>query len=313
MALVDAAMARNNRLNVDANITRRYHLLRLLSQDAILACSPWPKRGCPVYAVAVILLALAQPTGAERAAEPMVGVVVDHNGQALPAVDVWLSSGLPPSLDRPVIGGALWRGDGLPPLRELQRVLAHVQTDREGRFRIDLPPQVVQSQEPLPLALWAYQPGGYVAARRLPWAIPSPAESIKLVVQNGAGSTFRVLGPDKAPEPDAHVLPVESGGLIVPDALAEKVAATTGGDGSILLPAFPPGALGRVRIESKRSGKQLVRVKAADATSATVLDLEPAGRVSVHILAEAGKPVSGLQVEAQTFPDGYDFGRRDRV
>ncbi len=192
-----------------------------------------------MYAIAIFLLALAQPAGAERAAEPLVGVVVDPHGQALPGVDVWLSSGLPPSQDRPVIGGALWRSDQPSLLRELQAVLAHVQTDREGRFRIDLPPQVIQSQEPLPLALWAYQPGAYVAARRLPWAIPAPAESIKLVVQKGAGSTFRVLGPDKAAEPDARVLPVESEGLIVPDALAEKVASKSGGDGSVAAPGIP--------------------------------------------------------------------------
>ncbi len=44
-------------------------------------------------------------------------------------------------------------------------------------------------------------------------------------------------------------------------------------------------------------------------TPRPLLDLEPVGHVSVHILAEAGKPVSGLHVEAQTFPDGYDLGR----
>ncbi len=266
------------------------------------------RKAYSVYAVAVVLLALAQTAGAERAAEPLVGVVVDHRGQALAAVDVWLSSGLPTSHDRPVIGGALWFSDR-PQVRELQAVLAHVQTDREGRFRIDLPPQVIQSQEPLPLALWAHQPGGYVAARRLSWAIPAPAESIKLVVQKDAGSTFRVLGPDEAPEPNARVLPVETEGLIIPDALAEKFASTTGGDGSVVLPAFPPGAIRRLRVDSRRFGKQLVRVRTAETTSATVLALVPVGRVSVHILAEAGKPVSGLHVEAQTFPDGYDLGR----
>ena len=43
-------------------------------------------------------------------------------------------------------------------------------------------------------------------------------------------------------------------------------------------------------------------------TSAIDLRLQPAGRLSVRILDDAGKPVAGLKVHAQTFPDGYDLG-----
>ena len=41
-------------------------------------------------------------------AEPLDGVVVDSAGKPIAGVDVWLSSGLRPSGERPLIGGVLW-------------------------------------------------------------------------------------------------------------------------------------------------------------------------------------------------------------
>jgi hypothetical protein len=45
-----------------------------------------------VYAALLVLLALGQPTGAQTAAEPLVGVVVSPDGKPLDGVEVLLAS-----------------------------------------------------------------------------------------------------------------------------------------------------------------------------------------------------------------------------
>jgi Carboxypeptidase regulatory-like domain len=261
-----------------------------------------------MYAALAVLFALAQPAGAQLAAEPLVGIVVDSDGKGLADMEVLLSSGLPPSGERPLIGGVLWQANGPRPLGELQAVLTRSRTDRSGHFRIELPGVIVRSQEPLPVALWAFQPDGRVAARRLPWAVPAPAEQVQLVIERFAASVFRVLGENAAPEAGARVQVIAIDGMVVPADLAEKLTKLTGRDGSVTIQAFAPGAIRRLSVQSSKYGNQLIGTPAETTTTAAELRLEPAGRVSARILDETGKPVVGLKVHAQTFPDGYDLG-----
>ena len=62
----------------------------------------------------------------------LVGVVVDSDGKPVADVDVWLSSGLPPSGERPLIGGVLWRAERAGAARRAaSRPRSHA--DRPGR------------------------------------------------------------------------------------------------------------------------------------------------------------------------------------
>jgi len=61
-----------------------------------------------VHVVALVFFALAEPAQALPASEPLAGVVVDAFGKPAAGVVVLLSSGLPPTGERPLIGGVLW-------------------------------------------------------------------------------------------------------------------------------------------------------------------------------------------------------------
>ena len=111
----------------------------------------------------LLLWLFAQPAidAAKPASPALAGVVVDSAGKPLAGADVWLSSGLPPSGERPLIGGVMWSRSGRTPVVEYRAALAHAQTDSDGHFRLELPDEIVRSQEPLPVAVWAYvAPGG---------------------------------------------------------------------------------------------------------------------------------------------------------
>ncbi len=96
--------------------------------------------------------------------------------------------------------------------------------------------------------------------------------------------------------------------VVVPRELAEKVAAAAGPDGTVVIPAFAAGEIRWARVESPKSGVQLIRTLGPDTTVQSIIRLEPAGRLAGRVVAEADKPVAGLTVRAETFPDGYDLG-----
>ena len=191
---------------------------------------------------------------------------------------------------------------------ESTNALAHTRSDEVGRFRIELPAEIVRSQEPLPVALWAYAAGNRVASRRLPWAIPAPGEPIRLVIDKPAAAGFRLLGPDGAPEGGARVVAIAVDHMLLPRELAETVASVAGPDGAVVITAFGPGEIRWARVDSPKYGSQIIRTLGPESTVESVFRLEPAGRVTGRVVAEAGNPVAGLRIRAEGFPDGYDLG-----
>ncbi|MFI5457341.1 MAG: carboxypeptidase regulatory-like domain-containing protein [Isosphaerales bacterium] len=256
----------------------------------------------------VFFFALAGPVQAVPASDSLAGMVVDADGKPAARVDVLLSSGLPPTGERPLIGGVLWMTSAAASPVVHNAVLGRTRTDQRGHFQIELPAEIVRSQEPLPVALWAYREGTRVASRRLPWATPAPAEPIRLVIEKAAASSFRLLGPDGAPDAGARVEVSALDRLIVPDELAGKVASVAGPDGNVMMPAFATGEVRWVRVVSSKFGTQLIRTLGPDTAQASACKLEPIGRVAGRVVAGADKPVAGLRIRAQTFPEGYDLG-----
>ncbi len=257
---------------------------------------------------AFVVFVLAQVSAPSPHAEPLRGVVVDSEGKPLGGVDVWLSSGLPPTGERPSIGGILWMTGRAPTLAELQTTLAHSQTNDGGEFGLELPAEVVTSQEPLPVAIWAHAVGGRVATKRLPSAIPAPPRPIRLVIEKPGATGFRLLGADGAALAGARVVASALAHTAIPRELGEKVASVSGGDGVVVLPAFAPGELRWIRVDSPKFGTQIIRTLGPNTTRETAFRLEPAGRVSGRVVVAGGQPVTGLPVRAETLPDGYDSG-----
>ena len=104
----------------------------------------------------LILFACVQVDVPAAHSQGLRGVVVDSGGKPLSGVDVWLGSGLPPQGERPSIGGMLWMAGGSASLAELQATLGHTKTKDDGEFRLELPAEIVQSQEPMAVAVWAH-------------------------------------------------------------------------------------------------------------------------------------------------------------
>ena len=226
---------------------------------------------------------------------------MDSLGKPLAGADVWLSSGLAPGGEQPMIGGVLWMQSGRGSFpRNAKRRSLMTRTDKDGQFRLELPDEIVRNQEPLPVGLWAFVAGERIAWRRLAWAIPAPSEPVRLVVAKASAASFRVLGPDGAADAGARVLPCALEPMVVPIELAEKIAAVAGADGVADLPAFASGELRFFRVESSKYGSQIVHTSAPNATA---VQLEPVGRLKGRVIAEAGKPVVGLRIRAETLPD----------
>jgi len=60
-----------------------------------------------MHVIALVVIALAQPAPAAAlpSVVPIVGTIVDPDGRPVDGAEVLLSSGLPPSGERPRIGG----------------------------------------------------------------------------------------------------------------------------------------------------------------------------------------------------------------
>ena len=157
--------------------------------------------------ISLVLFALAQPGpsggGGVRAA--------GRHGRGLRRQAgcrrrVLLSSGLPPSGERPLIGGVMWMTMPWPRSRSNAPCSAARRTDE----RRTVPDRASRRNRAEPGA-FAGGPlglpgGGRVASRRLPWAIPAPAEPVRLVLEKAAASGFRLLGPDGTPDAGARVV-----------------------------------------------------------------------------------------------------------
>ncbi len=263
----------------------------------------------------LLLWLFAQPAidAAKPASPALAGVVVDSAGKSLPGVDLWLSTGLPPSGDRPLIGGVMWGRSGRTPFVEYQAALAHAQTDSDGHFRLEIPDEIVRSQEPLPVAVWAHVPPGGLAAKHLPWAIPAPGEPIHLVVEKRAAAGFRIMGSDGTPEEGARVSAMALERALVPRQLADRLASVTRAGGTVVLPGFAPGDVRWVRVDSPRFGTQILRLPGPNTMPASEFRLEPAGRISGRIVASGGGPISGLRSPGCYLSPGIRPWRHARI
>ena len=132
-----------------------------------------------------MLMAQQAAPSAPATAQGLHGVVADGDGEALAGVDVWLSSGVPPSGELPTLGWLQMRR--IQTLKcDSESSLSHTLTDRDGGFRIEIPAEIVRSQQPQAVGLWAATASKRIAWRRLPWALPPPTQPVRLVIEKPA-------------------------------------------------------------------------------------------------------------------------------
>jgi hypothetical protein len=268
------------------------------------------ERSQAVHLVALVLCAFFQAPHPQAppplTAEPLVGVVVGEDGEPRAGVEVLLSSGSLPASTQPVLGMALWTERARPPFADERPVLGRTRTDAAGRFRLNLPDEVVRSQEPLAVALWAYQEGGRAAFERLPWAIPAPAEPVRLVLRAPAPAAFRIVGPDGMPDFGARLGAAAVGRVVVPAELTALLGATAGDDGVAVVHAFAADQISAVWIDSPRFGRQKVQVSPAAGAEPRLVKLEPSGHIVGRVVTDENVPVVGLKLQARTMLAGSD-------
>jgi hypothetical protein len=234
----------------------------------------------------LVMMALAQaPAGSAT----LSGQVVDAEGQPAAGIEVLLSG----------LGRASWE----------QPVLSRVKSDREGRFRIDVPLEKDPQRAGFPMTLWAYAPEAGLAGQVFsPSALPA-AGSVKLKLGGPVHTSVHVVGPDGKPVAGARVAPVSvrvAGGVrprsmfSPPDALAERLAARTDADGKGEIQGCRAEDIEAVLVEAAGFGLQGSELGRA-VGGVHAIALKPAGRLTGRVQADDPSAARGLEVIARTW------------
>ena len=199
----------------------------------------------------------------------IVGTVVDAGRQ--PAAGAGVSFSIRDA-------GTFWGG-----------VVAQTETDRQGRFRLEVPG--APGGGPEPGILWAYRPGSLVAARRILRETLPPDWPVAMVLDEPARAVFLVRGPDGRPVAGARIQPrvLDREFFAVPDGLAERIEAQTVTDdsGRAVLSAFFPEEIDTVIVAAPDLGRQQFGFsRGGDKHETKTIDLMPVGRLEGRIVAE---------------------------
>ncbi|HZW31241.1 MAG TPA: carboxypeptidase regulatory-like domain-containing protein [Isosphaeraceae bacterium] len=236
---------------------------------------------------ALVIMALAQaPAGSATVS----GQVVDAGGRPAAGIEVLLSG----------LGRGTWRSP----------VLSRAKSDHDGRFRIDVPTETDPRRPHFLLAVWAYGPEAGLAGQSFtPSALPS-AGSVQLKLGGPAHTAVRVLGPDGKPVAGARLTPGSvrvAGGIRpssmfpLPNALADRLAATTDADGKGQIQGCRAEDIEAVLVEAAGFGLQGSELGAA-AGGARAITLKPAGRLTGRVQVEDPSTARGLEVIVLTRP-----------
>jgi hypothetical protein len=229
---------------------------------------------------ALVMMALAQaPAGSAT----LSGQVVNAEGRPAAGVEVVLSMG---------------RG------HVECSVLSRAKSDRDGRFRIDVPAESDPRRARFYLALWAHDPKAGLGGQA-----PLPAAgSVQLKLGGPAHAAVRVVGPDGKPVAGARVTPAwlhttreARPGSTVPlaDALAKRLAAATDADGKGEIQGCRAEDIVAVRVEAAGFGDQETEL-GAGAGGVRTITLKAAGRLTGRVQVADPSASQGLKVAALT-------------
>ncbi len=235
---------------------------------------------------AFVMIALAQ---APASSTTLSGQVVDADGRPAVSIEVMLS-----------MGRGLWECS----------VYSRARSDRDGKFRIDVPSETDSRRTRFYLALWAHAPNTRLAGQALsPSALPA-AGSVQLKLGSPAHTTVRVLGPDGKPVAGARVAPawlhtareIRPGSTVpLPDALADMLAARTDADGKGEIQGCRAEDIESVSVEAAGFGSQISEL-GASAGGVRAITLNAAGRLTGRVQVFDPAAARGLEVDALTRP-----------
>ncbi len=230
----------------------------------------------------MLVLALAAPDDPPAAAR---GMVVDANGGPVAGVEILVS--------------ADYAG-----LHDPRPVLAKATSDETGHFRFARP-----AGDKFPslrsATLWALKPAVGVAA--VMYKVYDDTAFYRVVLDPQPAQVVDVVGPDKSPMSGDRItirtmsMPSErraTRNAILPDELAERLAATTDASGKAeLLPLASGHSVGTLRISSATIATQM---PPRSPTALFSIALKPAGRLAGTVIREDGRSPDGVVIQVES-------------
>ena len=214
-------------------------------------------------------------------------------------MSVPLSGTVEDASGKPVAGATVWLGDTVA-TREGPKAIASVETDAQGRFRLDRPETLTARNPIWSPTLWAYKPGSRLAFHEFKRELPKADEPVKLTLGPAASATVRVLYPDGWAVHDAKVRPVQLKlkAPNPPDKLLDRLATTTDVDGLATVDGLAPADI--VALDVTAEGA-IVQCLAIDPDGKTIT-LRPTGTVRVKVTADDPAAVAGWKITVQPHP-----------
>ena len=218
----------------------------------------------------------------------LTGVVISPDGRPAPGAELIAAGG---------------DGDGGPPAS-----MGRATADEQGRFSLELPAGACVCDRP---TLWAHRPGSVAASVPIDRAALAGLP-IRLTLGSPSHAGFVVAGPDGKPVAGARVLArrLSRDDLAVPDALADRLSATTDGQGRATLDAFRPEELVGVRVEAAGFGIQARDFRGRDGQAdvgVKGITLIAPGRVAGRVSADDPAAVAGLKVWVTSSTGGREI------
>jgi hypothetical protein len=219
--------------------------------------------------VSVGVGALGAPEEPVQAPVPIEGTVVDADRRPAGGVGVFFSD----------FKGRSGRGG----------IVGHVETDAQGRFRLQVP--AAPDSGPEPGILWAYRPGSLIASYSVDRDTVPPGWPVSMVIDAPTRAEFLVRGPDGRPVAGARIQPVALNGppYHVPEGLGERIAERTITDarGRVVLTALFPEEVVIVTVSAPGLGRQRYEFLAfAGSRKPRIIELSPVDRVEGRIVAD---------------------------
>jgi hypothetical protein len=234
----------------------------------------------------ILWLALAQAAGSDNVV--LEGTAVDPAGAPVRGAECFLAESKPPFGVRPALAD-------------------YGAADDKGGFRVHFirePDSRYLEQHPRTLWLWA--PGKSVIWRSVPLDLTPEPAPVRAVLGEAPKVAVRILTAEGAPAVGVRVYPAVVSGRLIPEALAERLAASTNDQGRAVLAGFRADDMTAVRTACDSGGIQQRLLPPAGDAGIHTLRLARAGRVEGRVTAADSKAVRGLTLFCSTKADPSD-------
>ncbi len=251
--------------------------------------------------VSSLILALA--AFAASAEETLVGTVVGGDGKPVADVRLFLADGYIPideqGRPKPPVGQKRHHASGTVTRGEAT-------SDASGGFRLKVVGEPIDVQDRV--VLWAYRPGSLATSLTIDRNALREDRPVRVTLQPGSETIFRVFGPDGEPVAGARVVPtvLYREWLSLPKPLGELVMPLTNAEGEAATAALRPEDVRGVRIWAPGLGmQQWTSPTFGEGEGTKVVHLLPVARLEGEVVDPDGKPLPLVLLRVITIPESF--------